>query len=545
MLINRYDGLNLFYNRFKTKEVKVGNVIIGGNAPIRIQTMTNTNTRDVKSTINQIIQLHDIGAEIIRIAVPTIKDVDAVKEISNFLKSNKKNIPIIADVHFIPEIAEKVAPYVQKVRINPGNYVNRSKSLQKKEYTLSEIEQEKEKIYKNILPLLKVCKEHQTAIRIGINFASLSWRMIHTYGNTPQAMVTSAMEFYEICRYENFENLIFSFKASDVKQTIYANRLYVKEMLEKYGVVYPLHIGITEAGMDIDGRIKSIVGIGTLLLDGIGDTIRVSLTESPEKEIPVAKKIVELLQHNTKGYQTNDFKKLVYTEPIKRERVAYNFIGGNNSFAYKVFNGSLNSDLNWRNINKKNTNIQFITIDLKNSIFDTRKKISIVLKNEKPIVVKFVLKATLDYELFCLHVGNLLVEKLIDAIIIETSESLKDYWENILKIILQTTGTLRAVNEYISCPSCSRTTFDIENLTRQVKEETKLLQGYKIAVMGCVVNGPGEMHDADYGIVGVAKEKVNIYRKGELILTGIPINKAVMTLINLIKADENSNFSNK
>ena len=228
MLINRYDGLNLFYNRFKTKEVKVGNVIIGGNAPIRIQTMTNTNTRDVKSTINQIIQLHDIGAEIIRIAVPTIKDVDAVKEISNFLKSNKKNIPIIADVHFIPEIAEKVAPYVQKVRINPGNYVNRSKSLQKKEYTLSEIEQEKEKIYKNILPLLKVCKEHQTAIRIGINFASLSWRMIHTYGNTPQAMVTSAMEFYEICRYENFENLIFSFKASDVKQTIYANRLYVK-----------------------------------------------------------------------------------------------------------------------------------------------------------------------------------------------------------------------------------------------------------------------------------------------------------------------------
>ncbi len=507
--------------------------------------MTNTSTGDVKLTINQILRLYNLGAEIIRIAVPTLKDVEAVKEISKYLQINKLNIPIIADVHYIPSIAEKVAPFVQKVRINPGNYVNLTKSSKKKEYSLSEIEQEKEKIYKNILPLLKICKEHQTAIRIGINFASLSWRMIHIYGNTPQAMVASALEFYEICKAEDFENLIFSFKASDVKQTIYANRLYVKEMQEKYEIVYPLHVGITEAGIDIEGRIKSIAGIGTLLFNGIGDTIRVSLTETPENEIPVAKKIIELLHQNKKEKGETKVSFTINIEAPKRRTKPFNFIGGENSFFYKVYTNSTTENQELIQINSNKNNIEFINLNLKDSIFEIRKRILPAIESNKPIVVKIVLGNALNYELFSLYVANLLLEKLIDAIIVETTEEYKDYWENILKILLQTTGVVRTGNEYISCPSCSRTTFDIENITRQVKEATKDLKGYKIAVMGCIVNGPGEMQDADYGMVGAGKDKVNLFRKGELVLKCIQINEAIQSLLKLIRDDENNNISHR
>lgn len=528
--------MNLSYNRIKTQEVKVGNFIIGGNAPIRIQTMTNTPTSDVVSTINQTIRLYELGSEIVRIAVPTIKEVEAIKNIASYLQKNRLNIPIIADVHFNPEIAEKVAPFVQKVRINPGNYVNRSKSSQRKEFTLSEIEKEKEETYKNLVPLLKICKQHSTAIRIGINFASLSWRMINMYGNTPQAMVASAMEFYDICKSENFENLIFSFKASDVKQTIYANRLYVNEMLEKYGVVYPLHVGITEAGIDLDGRIKSIVGIGTLLLDGIGDTIRVSLTENPENEIPVAKKIVEMLNFNINSYANNvastSFSKDNSKLTINTDKIDKNF---NYTFVLSSTDESL----------LFNKDASIINLSLKDSLFENRKKIILSLHKEKPVIVKFTLKDSADYEFFSFQLGNLLLEQTIDGVVIETNESLKDYWENILKIILQVTGVKRTGNEYISCPSCSRTMFDIETTTRQVKEATKNLTGYKIAVMGCVVNGPGEMHDADYGMVGAGKNKVNLYKGGNLVFSGISLDEAVQALLNLIKTDEDNNSRNR
>ncbi len=258
------------YRRFKTREVLVGNIAIGGNNPIRIQSMTNTNTQNVEATVLQINKIVQAGADLVRVAVPTIKDVDAIKEIKKKLKQQHINVPIIADVHFNPHIALAVAPYVEKIRINPGNYVNCSKSKQNIKFDEINEQQEIDEINKQLQPLLQICKNNGTAIRIGINYASLSWRMVNKYGNTPIAMVQSALEFIEICRTQNFNDLIISLKASDLHTTLYANRLFVETMKQK-GYDYPIHVGITEAGLDLEGRIKSAIGIGSVLCDGIGD----------------------------------------------------------------------------------------------------------------------------------------------------------------------------------------------------------------------------------------------------------------------------------
>ena len=280
------------YSRFKTKEVNIGGITLGGNNPIRIQTMTNTNTLDTHSTIEQIKKIYDIGADYVRLTVQGVKEVENLPNIIKKLKENNIKIPLIADVHYNPKVAEIAAQIVSKVRINPGNYTDISKSANQINFTEKQYAEEKEKIRNNLLPLINICKQNGTAIRIGINHGSLSWRIVSKYGNTTEGMVASAMEFIEICEQENFNNIVLSMKASNPLTMIYANRLLVQKMHES-NLNYPIHLGVTEAGLGEDGRIKSSIGIGLLLLEGIGDTVRVSLTEAPEKEIPVAKAIIK------------------------------------------------------------------------------------------------------------------------------------------------------------------------------------------------------------------------------------------------------------
>jgi len=521
--------------RLKTEIVNIGHISIGGNLPICIQTMTNTDTNNIEATIDQIKRIYNKGCDLIRIAVPTSKEVLSLKKISEELKKQNIKVALIADVHFNPTIAEEVAPYVAKVRINPGNYVNRSKSFQKKEYSLAEIQKEKEQIYQRLLPLLNICKTYGTAIRIGINFASLSWRMIHMYGNTPQAMVASALEFLEICRNENFNNLVFSFKASDVNQTINANRLYVNEILAKYGKIYPLHLGITEAGLDIEGRIKSIIGIGTLLYEGIGDTIRVSLTESPENEIPIAEKILKIIKYHKENEKIN---KLI----DNRQQINLNVTGFNNRFLFFIKNKNVSLPNEWENIlNSKNYSIIKSTEEEKlDNIIDKISK-----NNSKPIILHITINDNSEYEQITFILGYLLVNKLIDGLFANIKSEKYEYWENVIKTTLQCTNTIRLKNEYVSCPSCARTQYDIEKYTRKVKEATNKFSGYKIAVMGCIVNGPGEMSDADYGLVGSGNNLVNIYKKGKIIYSKVNPDEAVDLLVKLIEADENYNSNSR
>lgn len=376
------------YQRFRTRVVNIGDLPLGGDHPVRVQSMTSTNTLDTKATVQQSVRMIEAGCEYVRIAVPGMKEVENLAEIKRALRSRGFIAPLIADVHFNPKIAEVAAAIVEKVRINPGNYVD--KKTGQKLSLKTDPEGESERIAARLKPLLTICREHGTAIRIGVNHGSLSERILNRYGDTPRGMVESALEFARICDHFSFHDLVFSMKASNVKVMIAANRLLVEEM-KKAGMDYPIHLGVTEAGAGEDGRIKSAIGIGSLLADGIGDTIRVSLTEDPEFEIPVA----------------------------------YN--------------------------------------------------------------------------------------------------------------ILQAAGSRITKTEFIACPSCSRTLFNIQEALKKIEKETSHLTGLKIAVMGCIVNGPGEMADADYGYVGAGKGKISLYRKQEIIGKNIDESRAVEALVELIK----------
>ncbi|MEI7498979.1 MAG: (E)-4-hydroxy-3-methylbut-2-enyl-diphosphate synthase [Bacteroidota bacterium] len=373
---------NQLYQRFKTNVVHVGNVPLGGDYPVRVQSMTSTNSLDTKATVEQAIRMIDAGCEYVRIAAPGIKETENLKEIKKELHNRGFKTPLIADVHFNPKIAEIAAGIVEKVRINPGNYLTNDTSP-KADYAL-------EQIADRLTPLIKICKDHGTAIRIGVNHGSLSERIMNQYGDTPMGMVQSALEFARICESLSFHNLVLSMKASNTKVMIASNRLLVVLMKER-GMNYPIHLGVTEAGAGEDGRIKSAIGIGSLLADGIGDTIRVSLTEDPEFEIPVA------------------------------------------------FN------------------------------------------------------------------------------------------------ILQAACARITKTDFIACPSCGRTQFDIQSALEKIQTKTSHLPGLKIAVMGCIVNGPGEMADAHYGYVGAGKGKIHLYKKQHLVQKNIDESQAVDALIDLIK----------
>lgn len=446
---------------FESSIVSIGNVAIGGINPICVQSMTNTNTMDTKSSVDQIIRLVNVGCEIVRLTTRNVKEAENLKNIKAELKKRKIEIPLVADIHFNPKVAEVAAKYVEKVRINPGNYVDKRKS--KKQFSAKEYSLETDKIALNIEPLIKICKQHKTTIRIGVNHGSLSERILYKYGNTAKGMVESALEFIEICRTFNFHDLVLSMKASHVPTMIDANRLLVEEMLKR-GYYYPLHLGVTEAGNGDDGRIKSAAGIGSLLADGIGDTIRVSLTEKPENEIPFAKKLIAKYGKREKldlpESNTNT------TEP----------------FEYKLLYNNLNAD-----DLLINASVDFTRLNSQ--------------KKAKSLIVN--------------HNGK---EHI----------TLSDN-------ILQGLGIKYSKAEFIACPSCGRTLFDIEEELKKVKQQTTHLKGLKIAVMGCVVNGLGEMADADYGYVGAGPGKVSLYKSQQLIKKNIPVETAVDSLLALIK----------
>ena len=531
------------YSRFKTKEVNIGGITLGGNNPIRIQTMTNTNTLDTHSTIEQIKKIYDIGADYVRLTVQGVKEVENLPNIIKKLKENNIKIPLIADVHYNPKVAEIAAQIVSKVRINPGNYTDISKSANQINFTEKQYAEEKEKIRNNLLPLINICKQNGTAIRIGINHGSLSWRIVSKYGNTTEGMVASAMEFIEICEQENFNNIVLSMKASNPLTMIYANRLLVQKMHES-NLNYPIHLGVTEAGLGEDGRIKSSIGIGLLLLEGIGDTVRVSLTEAPEKEIPVAKAIIKetkaiinsnnITQNENWNYNPFCFERRK-TNPIKN-------IGGNNSpiliFTDFKSKNILKQDIN--NIEELN-NLSLNIIETDN-IYLFRNKINELDKNgnKNPVILKIDIKNLIEEELLyrlSIVAGGLFADGRLDGFWITGTNS--ENYEKIIQLsysVLQASRARITKTEYVSCPSCGRTLFDIEKAVKDVMEATKQFAGLKIAVMGCVVNGPGEMADSDYGYVGAGNGKVNIYKGKERVLQNIAEEKAVEELVKIINS---------
>lgn len=457
------------YNRRKSWETKVGNVVIGGDAPIRVQSMTTTQTTDTDGSVEQAIRIIDAGGELVRLTTQGTREAENLKNIKASLLEKGYSTPLVADVHFNPNVADVAAKFVEKVRINPGNYVDPARTFKELEYTDSEYAAEIEKIRARFIPFLNICKENGTAIRIGVNHGSLSDRIMCRYGNTPAGMVESCMEFLRICVAENFLNVVLSIKASNTVVMVQTVRLLVQEM-QKENMAFPVHLGVTEAGEGEDGRIKSAVGIGALLAEGIGDTIRVSLSEAPEKEIPVAKKLVAYAAESAE-------KRAVAKAGIKEETI------------FLEYNESCLEDLQ--------------------------------------------LKAAMD-------AGALLIDGFAKELIITNSNNSisKEQLTDTANAILQAARIRFTKPEYISCPGCGRTLYNLEETIAKIKHATSHLVGVKIAIMGCIVNGPGEMADADFGYVGAGRGKISLYKGKECIEKNIPEADAVEKLLQLIESNQ-------
>lgn len=443
---------------YKSNTIKIGNLTLGGDSPIRIQSMTNTDTMDTMATVDQCLRLAEAGCEIVRITAPGVQEAQNLYNIKNELVKRGCNVPLVADIHYNPQAAEIAAGIVEKVRINPGNYVDRN--IGKTSYTDTEYNTEIEKITQRMSNLIDICKRHNTAMRIGTNHGSLSERIVSRYGDTPMGMAVSAIEFANVCRSLDFHNLVFSMKASNVKVMVYSTRLFVQKMIEE-GMNYPIHLGVTEAGDAQQGRIKSSAGIGTLLLDGIGDTLRVSLTEDPVAEIPVAKQIVKYIPRRQASKQD--------------------------------------------------------IVSLKTS-FDR-------CENEVYYTPKYTTLEEYQIKEAATYAKNYIDGKVSE--IADDSDTALD--------IMQAVGAKISKAEYISCPSCGRTQYDIQAALQKIKAQTSHLKGIKIGVMGCIVNGPGEMADAHYGYVGSGNGKITLYKGREIVRKNIAQEEAVEALVQLIK----------
>ncbi len=544
--------------RRETKSITVGSIRIGSEYPIRVQTMANTDTNDIEASVSQAKSCIEAGAELLRYTTQGTKEAENLGIIHNKLQSEGYTTPLVADIHFNPHVAETAAKLVEKIRINPGNFV----SSKEGEYSEKEWAEEINKIREKLFPLLDICKQHNTCVRIGVNHGSLSKRIVSKYGNTPLGLAKSCMEFIDLCEEAEFYNLILSIKASNTRVMVYAVRMLV-EMMEKSGKNYPLHLGVTEAGSDTEGRIKSASGIGTLLSEGIGDTIRVSLSEAPEAEIPVAKNIVEYI--NTYNYSTTIQPKQLSrrTSYNKRKSNEIHNIGGENVpivVTNKANNTEIHEDYTIDNIPNKvllevekidTSTLELLKTDPEQIIFLTTKEhnfigtirlgIEILSKNNiyNPIIVTkrynennlslLQIKSAIDF-------GGLLIDGLIDGIYINNENraiSEEEVCETSFQI-LQSTRARFSTTEYISCPSCGRTKFDLPERVKEVKKATKHLKGLKIAVMGCIVNGPGEMADADYGYIGAGFGKVSLYKGKECIVKNIPEGEAIKKLLEII-----------
>ena len=444
----------------------VGNIAIGGDNPIRIQSMATTDTNDTEGSVAQAKRIIDAGGELVRFTTQGIREAENMKNISARLKADGYNTPLVADVHFTAHTADVAAQYCEKVRINPGNYVDPGRTFKHLEYTDEEYAEELKKIDAKLVPFINICKEHHTAVRIGVNHGSLSDRIMSRYGDTPEGIVESCMEFLRIFRREQFDDVVISIKASNTVVMVTTVRLLVKTM-DQEDMHYPLHLGVTEAGEGEDGRIKSAVGIGALLTEGIGDTIRVSLSEEPECEIPVARKLVDLIPECTK---------------LRAEAEA-----------------SIKDD-------------------------------TITLTLDAPDWETFQLKASMA-------VGALLIDRKATKLEILNSQFSILNLTALADSILQAARIKFTKTEYISCPGCGRTLYNLQETIAKIKAATKDLVGLKIGIMGCIVNGPGEMADADYGYVGAGRGKISLYKGKQCVEKNIPEEEAVDRLLELIQND--------
>jgi (E)-4-hydroxy-3-methylbut-2-enyl-diphosphate synthase len=625
--------------RIKTREVKVGNLIIGGNNPIRVQTMTTTDTMDTAATVAQSIRCIEAGAELVRITAPSKNEAENLQNIKDELHKLGYTTPLVADIHFTPNAAEIAARIIEKVRVNPGNYVDKKK-FEQIEYTNEEYAEEIERIRERFTPLVLICKEHGTAMRIGTNHGSLSDRIMSRYGDTANGMVESAMEFLRIARSLDYHQIILSMKSSNPIVMVEAYRLLVTTMQNEFGEIYPLHLGVTEAGDGEDGRIKSAIGIGTLLQEGIGDTIRVSLTEDPEFEIPVCMDLVKLnegmkelknefsiINSSTTDYKPNsqfpipqviaDFMLAETITPKDLESIGYtyneatdkwnisdaaaDFIYTSNKIIDFALPGTLKvivdaasptppkegllrtSDKYFPLFQGKefiemqqyhNATMNFVAINLEedySKIIEFCKEDTTIIyciygkninaykafatKVTQPIIIAVEsMQTTVDLQLidFSQRAGALFLDNIGNGIwLMNDPSKLKNtkstgrtylpvsnnhqFLNNTSFSILQATRKRISKTEYISCPSCGRTLFDLQETTAKIRNVTSHLKGLKIAIMGCIVNGPGEMADADFGYVGSGPGKITLYKSKEIVKKNIPSEIAVEELINLLK----------
>lgn len=620
------------YSRFQTREVRVGNIGIGGSNPIRVQSMTTTDTMDTEATVLQSIRMIDAGCELVRITAPSRKDAENLAHIKARLREKGYDTPICADIHFTPNAAEIAARIVEKVRVNPGNYADKKK-FENIEYNDESYKDELARIRERFIPLVEICKEYRTAMRIGTNHGSLSDRILSRYGDTPLGMVESAMEFLRICEDLGFHNIVLSMKASNTQVMVQAYRLLVSTMIEN-NMDYPLHLGVTEAGEGEDGRIKSAVGIGALMEDGLGDTIRVSLTEDPEFEIPVAKALVGRYANRSETQDSIPDYSKSSIDPFqfrKRPSTGVHNIGGESvprvigdlsqkesispanlyAFGYNysveldkwnltdqacdlLFVGAKQLDFqipgtlgiiqeftSWQfdkerhypifnteqycNSNEKSSSLNFVSACLSElteefvKLIKTEGKTVLVLwtknthampelrgafslLNDKELDIPVVIQR--EYDLsendFQLHaatdIGGLLIDGLSDGCWLTSTSVVPNKVINSTAFgILQAARARISKTEYISCPSCGRTLFDLQETTAKIRNRTDHLKGVKIGIMGCIVNGPGEMADADYGYVGTGKGKVTLYKGQEVVMRNVDSENALKELENLIK----------
>jgi len=483
----------------------VGNIAIGGDNPIRIQSMATVDTNDTEGCVAQAKRIIDAGGELVRFTTQGTREAENMKNISARLKADGYTAPLVADVHFTAHVADVAAQYCEKVRINPGNYVDPGRTFKHLEYTDAEYAAELQKIEAKFVPFLNICKQHHTAIRIGVNHGSLSDRIMSRYGDTPEGIVESCMEFLRICKREHFNDVVISIKASNTVVMVTTVRLLVKTM-DSEDMHYPLHLGVTEAGEGEDGRIKSAVGIGALLTEGIGDTIRVSLSEEPECEIPVARKLVELAKTLPLPLRKDGDGERMYIEGDTLHLILSAPDWETFQLKAAMASGSLLID-------RKATNLVIEANDQWSKVEGQRSKV-----NGQSSIVNSPLGTCDAFTKATGRLKELSIVNLADA-------------------ILQAARIKFTKTEYISCPGCGRTLYNLQDTIARIKAATSHLVGLKIGIMGCIVNGPGEMADADYGYVGAGRGKISLYKQKVCVEKNIPESEAVDKLLELINKD--------
>ena len=497
-------------NRRRTVEVRVGRTAIGGDNPVRVQSMTTTKTTDIDASVDQALALASAGAELVRLTAQGVAHAEALGEIRRRLRERGCEVPLVADIHFNPAAAFEAARQVEKVRINPGNFADPGRTFRKLDYTDEEYAEERRRLEDKLVPFIEECRRNDTAIRIGVNHGSLSDRIMSRYGSGDLGMVESAMEYLDICHRHGFDRVVVSIKASDVAIMVRTVRL-LAETMDAYGFRYPLHLGVTEAGNELEGRVKSAVGIGTLLMDGIGDTIRVSLSEDPCAEIPVAR---ELLHHVEANLAAASMPAQRRPEP--RFAAVPSIVDADSDFPAGVPVHSASSGNRIASILGQSAGDETFAVDL-----------------EYPASMapeETVIAAAVD-------LGYLILGGRVAAIRLTAPSLGAEKSAELCRQIVQATGLARFKAEIVACPGCGRTLYELPEALARVKEACGHLKHLKIAVMGCIVNGPGEMADADYGYVGAAAGNVSIYRRTEPVVKNVPQDQAIDRLIELIKAD--------